>query len=109
MQNFIQPGNVITFTAPSGGILAGQGVLAGALFGVAATTAAVGQPVECSVTGVFELPKAADNIGFGDRLYWDGTAKALTTGAEGNTLVGVAVAPAGVGAATVRARLNGIA
>ncbi|MCC5996501.1 MAG: DUF2190 family protein [Oceanicaulis sp.] len=109
MKNFIQPGNVITFTAPSGGIVSGQGLLAGALFGVAATTAPAGQQVECSLVGVFELPKAADEIAFGDPVYWDNSQKAITTDDDGNTLVGAAIAPAGAGAATVRVRLNGIA
>jgi predicted RecA/RadA family phage recombinase len=109
MKNFIQSGNIITFTAPAGGVQSGAGVLAGSLFGVAATAAGAGEQVECALEGVFELPKAADDVSFGDRLYWDDSAKVLTTDDEGNTLVGAAVTPAGVGASTVRARLNGIA
>ena len=38
MRNFIQPGNSLAIAVPyAGGVLAGQGVLVGALFGVAAT------------------------------------------------------------------------
>lgn len=109
MKNFIQSGDVITFIAPAGGVQSGAGVLAGSLFGVAATTAAAGEEVECTLKGVFELPKAADDVSFGERLYWDASEKNLTTDDVDNTLVGAAVAPAGVGASTVRVRLNGIA
>lgn len=40
MKNFIQRGDMITVTAPTGGVTSGQGVLVGNLFGVAATTVA---------------------------------------------------------------------
>lgn len=39
MKNFIQRGDMITVTAPTGGVTSGQGVLVGNLFGVAAKTA----------------------------------------------------------------------
>lgn len=109
MKNFIQSGNVITFTAPTGGITSGSGLLAGSLFGVASTDAAQGTPVECSMTGVFELPKAADDVEFGEALYWDDTEKEVTVTALDNTLIGAAVAAAAAGVATVRVRLNGSA
>jgi hypothetical protein len=38
MRNFIQSGDMITVTAPGGGIEAGEGLQVGSLFGVAATT-----------------------------------------------------------------------
>lgn len=109
MKNFIQPGRVVTFTAPAGGIQSGAGMLAGSLFGIAAATAAAGAQVEGAVEGVFELPKAADDVSFGERIYWDDTAKNVTTTATDNTLIGAAVAAAASGAATVRVRLNGVA
>lgn len=109
MKNFIQHGNVITFTAPSGGITSGAGLLAGSLFGVASTDAAQGNPVECAMTGVFELPKAADDVEFGEALYWDDTEKEVTVTSTDNTLIGAAVAAAAAGVSTVKVRLNGIA
>ncbi len=109
MKNFIQPGHVVTFTAPAGGIQTGAGMLSGSLFGVASTTAAAGAEVEGAVEGVFELPKAADDVSFGERLYWDETAKNVTTTATDNTLIGAAVASAASSVATVRVRLNGVA
>jgi predicted RecA/RadA family phage recombinase len=68
MKNFIQRGDMITVTAPTGGVTSGQGVLVGSLFGVAATTAAEGESVEIDTVGVYELPKLVSAvIAAGDR------------------------------------------
>jgi predicted RecA/RadA family phage recombinase len=109
MRNFIQDGHTVTLTAPTGGITSGSGLLVGAIFGVAAFDAAAGADVEAALEGVFELPKAADTIAQGDKLYWDATNKRLTTTATDNTLVGVAIVAAAGAATTVRVRLNGTA
>ena len=110
MQNFIQPGNTITVTAPTGGISSGEGVLIGSLFGVAAFDAEESESVEIQTTGVMVLPKlATDVVAVGDLLYWDATNKRLTVTTTDNKLVGLAVAAAGNGATTVVIRLNGIA
>ena len=109
MKNFIQPGDSVDMIAPAA-LASGDGVLIGALFGVAATAAASGARVAISTKGVFEMPKAsADNITAGALLYWDDTAQVLTLDNDtgGNPKVGVAVQAAGAGASTVRARLNG--
>lgn len=109
MKNFVQRGDVLTAIAPAGGIASGAGLLAGALFGVAATSAEAGREFELALVGVFDLPKkAADAIALGARVYWDATAKQITTTATDNTLVGAASEPAGAGATKVRVRLNGI-
>jgi predicted RecA/RadA family phage recombinase len=42
MKNFIQPGDVVTVTAPTGGVTSGQLVVISAIVGVAATTQAAG-------------------------------------------------------------------
>lgn len=76
MKNFIQRGDMITVTAPTGGVTSGQGLLVGNLFGVAATTAAEGDSVEMATVGVYELPKLASAvIATGARIAWDDTAK----------------------------------
>lgn len=108
MKNFVQPGDMITVAAPNGGIASGAGVLAGSLFGIAACTAAEGADVEIKTTGVFDLPKASGAITQGAKVYWDDTAKNVTTTASGNSLIGVAAAATASGASTVRVRLNGI-
>ncbi|MDX3805295.1 MAG: DUF2190 family protein [Bosea sp. (in: a-proteobacteria)] len=104
----MQPGRIITATAPAGGILSGSGMLAGSFFGVASHDAAEGEPVEIALTEIFTLPKAADAITFGAKVYWDDAAKKVTTTAAGNKLVGAATAPAIAGDAAVPVRLNGI-
>lgn len=93
MKNFIQPGNVITLTAPYN-LTSGQGVLVGAVFGVAANDALQGMPVEVVRVGVFALGAvAADTLAIGDKVYWDNTAKRITKTATNNVLVGAAAAP----------------
>jgi predicted RecA/RadA family phage recombinase len=109
MRNFVQPGNVLTFPAPTGGCRSGEGVLVNAAFGVAAYNAAEGSEVECAVVGVYDLPKAAGAVAFGAKLYWSAANKHVTTTASGNTLIGLAAASAAANAATVAVRLNGTA
>jgi predicted RecA/RadA family phage recombinase len=109
MKNFIQAGDTITATAPSGGISSGAGMLMGSLFGVAAFTAEEGDPVEIKTTGVFELPKTSgDTPAAGDLIYWDGAAdEATTNSGSDEVLIGAATEAAGGGDAVVRVRLNG--
>lgn len=107
MRNFIQEGRTITLPAPAGGIASGEGLLVGSLFGVASGDAAEGEDVETVLVGVYELPKAASAVAVGAKLYWDSTAKNLTTTASGNRLVGAAIVAAGSGDLTIRVRLDG--
>lgn len=107
MRNYVQSGNIVTLAAPAGGVKSGGGVLVGALFGVAAYDADEGVEVETQLVGVFDMPKATGAVAAGAKLYWDSTAKNLTTTASGNKLVGAALLAAGSGEATVRVRLDG--
>lgn len=108
MKNCIRPdGRSIPLPVPYvGGILAGQGMLVGALFGVAASDGAQNAIVECQVIGEFELPKAAGAITAGARVFWNNTARNITTTATGNFQVGLATADAASGDATVRVLLQ---
>lgn len=108
MKNFVQQGETVTVTVPAGGISSGSCLLIGSLFGVAAFSAAEAEEVELGTMGVFDLPKAAGAITQGAKVYWDDTAKNVTTTATSNSLIGVAVAAAGSSAATARVRLNGV-
>jgi plasmid stabilization system protein ParE len=45
MKNYIQEGRMISVAAPAGGMASGDGVVVGALFGVASKTAAAGETV----------------------------------------------------------------
>lgn len=110
MKNYIQNGDVITVTAPVGGLASGQGVLIGNLFGVAATTVAEGESVEIATVGVYELPKLASAvIAAGARVAWDDTAKQVVLPGTGMVPIGIATVAAGNGITTVRVRLDGVA
>jgi predicted RecA/RadA family phage recombinase len=110
MKNFIQRGDMITVTAPTGGVTSGQGVLVGNLFGVAATTAAEGESAEIATIGVYELPKLVSAvIAACARVAWDNTAKQVVLPATGMVPIGIATVAAGNGIATVRVRLDGVA
>jgi len=109
MKNYVQPGNTITLTAPYA-VVSGDGLLVGSIFGVAAGSAALGETVEASLVGVFDLKKVASQAwAAGDKVYWDNTNKEATKTATGNTAVGVAIEAVAGGAGDVigRVRLNG--
>ena len=110
MKNFIQRGDMITVTAPTGGVTSGQGVLVGNLFGIAATTAAEGESVEIATVGVYELRKLVSAvITAGVRVAWDDTAKQVNTPGAGRFPIGVATEAGGNGITTVSVRLDGVA
>jgi predicted RecA/RadA family phage recombinase len=110
MKNYIQEGRMITVAAPTGGVTSGDGVVIGALFGVASKTAAEGETVTLATTGVFDLSKLASAvIAAGDAVAWDDTAKQVNAPATGRYPIGIAIEAAGNGATTVRVRLDGIA
>src|SRR5581483_3037258 len=109
MKNFIQRGEMITISAPTSGLTAGQGVLVGNLFGVAAKAAAEDESVEMATVGVYELPKLASAvIAAGARVAWDDTAKQVVLSGTGMVPVGIATLAAGNGMTTVRVRLDGV-
>lgn len=108
MKNFIQPGDVLSLTAPYA-VVAGAGLLVGSIFGVAVSAAANGAAVETAVTGVFDLAKAGSQAWtVGARIYWDDAAKVCTTNAAAgaNKLIGVAVAAVGSGAGETIGRVR---
>lgn len=108
MKNFVQPGNVIPVIAPYA-VSSGQGVLVGTLFGVAAFDAANGAPVEIAREGVFDvIAVTADTAGQGAKIYWDNTARKLTTTATNNTLVGALTSAKGGADTTARVLLDGV-
>jgi predicted RecA/RadA family phage recombinase len=109
MQNYVQPGNTITLTAPAD-VASGDGLLVGSIFGVASGAAASGDPIEVALVGVFDLAKVGSQAWTaGDKVYWDNTAKPATKTATSNTLIGVATeaVDGGAGSTTGRVRLNG--
>ena len=108
MKSYVQPGNTITLAAPYA-VASGDGLLVGAIFGVATASAANGDPVEAVLVGVFDLKKVASQAwSAGDKVYWDNTAKETTKTATSNTLIGAAIDAVGNGAGETvgRVRLN---
>jgi predicted RecA/RadA family phage recombinase len=101
---------MITVAAPAGGVTSGDGVVIGALFGVASKTAAAGETVTVATEGVFDLPKLASAvIAAGDPVAWDNSAKQVNAPATGRYPIGTAIEAAGNGATIVRVRLDGVA
>lgn len=90
MKIFVAPGQVLTLTAPAGGVTSGQPLILGALFVVPKNDAGVGEVFTALWGGIFNLAKkAADTPGQLDKAYWDADAEELTTASVDNTLVGV--------------------
>ena len=111
MRNFISGGSTLTITAGAD-IASGEGVLQGAIFGVAVGDIANGEQGTLNLTGVYELPKAGSQAwSVGARVYWDASAGRCTTAASGNTFIGVAYEAVGSGASETlgKVRLNGAA
>jgi len=108
MRNFIQPGNSLNVAVPySGGVTAGQGVLVGALFGIAAVDGAQNAAIEIATQGVFDVTKEpALAISAGARVFWDNTNRRVTTSAANNTAIGAATVAALAADSTVRVVLS---
>jgi predicted RecA/RadA family phage recombinase len=108
MRNFVQRGKVLSVTAPYD-VMSGGGVKVGSLFGIAACHAANGMPVEIERTGVFDVGAVMVDTGSqGAKIYWDNTARKMTTTATNNTLVGALTTAKGSSDATARVLLDGV-
>lgn len=108
MKNFIQPGETLKFTAPSGGVVSGGAYKIGALVVVAVADAAEAAAFEGVVKGVFEVTKvSAQAWTEGAKIYWDDTAKKFTTVSTSNTLVGIAADAAANPSSTGKLVLQG--
>lgn len=119
-QNYIQSGASIEVALGSGEttVKVGDGRLIGTMFGVVLSLTRAGQTVFSNqasaqgdiaivaLNGVFSLPKASGAITLGAKLYWDATAKNLTTTTTSNTFVGYAFAAAASGDTTVPLKLQ---
>jgi predicted RecA/RadA family phage recombinase len=112
LKNFVQPGDVLTLTAPSGGVVSGIVYKIGSLLVVATVTAAQTLPFAGQVVGVISYAKPGSQAwAEGAKVYWDNSAKNFTTTSGGNTLAGVAAAAVGAGVdeTTGTIRLDGVA
>lgn len=106
MKNFVSEGNIVTTTAPAGGVASGVGVLMGAMFGVALATAPAGDLIALRVSGVVDHAKDGSTFAPGDVVYWDNAARKATSTVGTNKKIGVATLAAATGDATARLRLT---
>jgi predicted RecA/RadA family phage recombinase len=110
--NFIQPGECLEFTAPTGGVTSGTPLLIGSLLVVPLVTAAATVKFNGCTCGVFKVTKADSQAWTeGVKVYWDDTNKNFTTTSTANTLCGVAAAAVAstAGLTTGYVRLDGVA
>jgi predicted RecA/RadA family phage recombinase len=104
--NFVGQGDLVDLPAPYDRTT-GQGALIGTLFGVATTTVLSGNTASFLVEGVVKVDKTAgQTFAAGALVYWDNTAKSVTSVSTGNTRIGAATAAALAGDAQCVVRLN---
>lgn len=113
--NFQQRGDVLHIAAVAAAVASGQVLATGNLLGVAAGSAAIGQPLEVNLVGVYVVPKvSAAVIAQGETLTWDASAAAfddnLAVPAAGDITGAAAVAwEAGAsGATTIAVKFTGV-
>lgn len=105
MRNYIQKGDNLTLNAPYN-VAAGAGALVGAIFGIAASAALSGAPVDLVTDGVFDVAKTSSlAIDPGDVLYWHDDTKVVNKTSGSGVKVGVAVASAANPSSTVKMKL----
>lgn len=110
MKNHVQSGKSITIPAPAGGTVSGRGVMVGHLFGIAACTAAEGEPVAIYTSDVYDIDKETGTaLTFGAPVYFDPSTNKVQPAADGLKRIGVAIAAAGNAATTARVLLDGAA
>lgn len=102
------PGELLEFTAPTGGVTKDVGVKIGDILVIAQSTQAVGEKFLGLRVGVVEHNKlSAQAWTEGQRVLWDDTNKRFTTVTTGNFIAGVAAAPAANPTATGKVLLFG--
>lgn len=109
--SFIQPGEVLEFTAPTGGVTKGVPLMIGNLPVIPLDTVAQTLPFRGTCCGVHSVPKAGSQAWTeGAIVYLDNTNHVFTTASTSNFRAGVAAAAVGSGAGetTGLVRLNGI-
>jgi predicted RecA/RadA family phage recombinase len=105
--NYVQEGNVITYTAGAD-ISSGNVLVIGTRVGVALTDIANGDTGSVQMSGVFNVAcLGTDVVTQGAVLYWDSDPGQATLTSTDNTLMGYAFAASGDGVTTVDVKLNG--
>lgn len=102
---YVQKGNAIDYR-PASAVAAGDVIVQGNLVGIARLDIPAETLGALSVVGVYEIAKATGAVTVGAALYWDATAKNVTTTSTNNTYIGKAVAAAEAADATAFVLLN---
>jgi predicted RecA/RadA family phage recombinase len=106
VNNFIQPGKVLTLVADRA-VSSGGGFLRGSIFGVATADVADTASGEFNTSGVYSLAKtSAQAWTVGQKIYWDNTNFRCDSDGTVGQLVGVATAVAANPSSTGYVRLN---
>jgi predicted RecA/RadA family phage recombinase len=111
MDNFVQPGEAVEFTAPSGGVVSGTPKLIGQILVIPCVTAAQTVRFNGYITGVFRVTKVGSQAWTeGAIVYWDAGNARFTTAGSGNFQAGIAVEAVGSGASATTGvvRLDGV-
>lgn len=109
MKNYVQPEEIVEFTAPGGGVTAGTGVKIGDVLVIAMDTVAAGLKFRGLLKGVVDHAKlSAQAWTEGAQVNWDDTNKRFTTVTTGNYRAGVAAAAAANPTATGKVLLAGV-
>ena len=105
---YLQGGDTITLTAPTGGVTKDKGVLIGDAFVIAMATVAVGLPFPGAARGVFSIDKPSTEVwAEGDKIYWDNANTRVTnTPTAGGACIGYAVAAAANPSSTGKVRVG---
>ena len=106
MRNFIENGTTIDYQVSGEAVKSGQLVVVGNMVGVAISNGEDGDTIALKAEGVFALPKAAGEINQGAAVYWDNSAKNITTTDADNTFVGIAWAKASSATSEVAVKIN---
>jgi len=107
VNNYLHEGTRLTVTAPYT-VSSGGGVKVGNIFGIAAYDAVLNDSLEVLTRGVVSVAKDASTFAQGDLVYWDDTAKKVTSVVGSNMLVGIVEVAAATGVATVAVKLFGV-
>lgn len=113
-RSYIQPGDVLELIAPTGGVVAGTGVMIGNQFTIPQTTVAQTLPFNGYITGVHSHAKAASQAWTaGQVVYWDDTNKVFSNVAtvgffgQGGVFIAVEAVAGGAGDTTGKVRMTG--
>jgi predicted RecA/RadA family phage recombinase len=110
MTNYKSSGDVLTFVAPSGGVVSGTPLVIEDITVVPAVTALETVAFEGMIRGRFSVPKTAGQTwDVGEKIYIIVGTGIFTTTASTNVLAGIVAAAAESAATTGEVVLDGVA